>query len=520
MVWPAEAYLLRLLQGEKPMFKKFLFLLLFYSSFLQAETITVTPAMIDAAGKLTIKSHTASAVIFSDGDYSRLTEFDVSYNPLLSSLTIPGTLTALRRLNVFGNPLLSSLTIPETLTALRVLDVYGNPLLPSLTIPDTLTALRKLHVSDNRLLPSLTIPGTLTALRELSVSYSPLLTSLTMDNAMINRSHRLARVTPRTPQSLAIAARQPYTRIHFETEDVTVMAAGGGGGAHAGQEALTAEREQIMTGWRNFSALHRDLLKASLPRTQLEADPLFDDDIYPKMSTQLLDFIGKNSDPKIKFKLQVALQGLDLLHGDLSAPTYHGVDRRRYRTTTADDRMPTSLQVFVLLYRIAENREEQFTQAGAETFVRGFLAETYGSKFARFKSDFPKYAHYALLGEILKPTDKKGQRLVSALARLIRGEENDDHTVFGDKIPSKIIKKMAKQFGYKSRQDVYNPLYEALFMTLRGHNYHFYKESEVHKPACPFGGYLQLLRVLADPSFELTGSSSFGGIEITSCGPE
>ena len=148
------------------------------------------------------------------------------------------------------------------------------------------------------------------------------------------------------------------------------------------------------------------------------------------------------------------------------------------------------------------------------------MGETYGSKFARFKSDFPKYAHYTLLGEVLKPTDKKGQRLVSALARLIRGEENDDHKVFGDKIPSKIIKKMAKQFGYKSTQDIYNPLYEALFMTLRGHNNHFYKESEVHKPACPFGGYLQLLRVLADPSFELTGASSFGGIEITSCGPE
>ena len=235
------------------------------------------------------------------------------------------------------------------------------------------------------------------------------------------------------------------------------------------------------------------------------------------MRDQLLHFISQNADPKIKFTLQVALQGLNLLHGDPTAPTYHGVERSRYRTTTADAGIPTSLQIFVLLYRIAEKQEHRF----AEAFVRGFLAETYGSKFDRFKSDFPKYAHYALLGEVLKPTDKKGQRLVSALARLIRGEENDDHRVFGDKIPSRLIKKISKQFGYeKTAQEIYNPIYEALFITLRGHNNHFYKESEIHKPACPFGSYLQLLRVLADPSFELTGTSAFGGIVITSCGPE
>ena len=52
-----------------------------------------------------------------------------------------------------------------------------------------------------------------------------------------------------------------------------------------------------------------------------------------------------------------------------------------------------------------------------------------------------------------------------------------------------------------NKKDQMNPLIEAMFMTMRGHNIKLLDESEPNKPACTFGSYLNMLRVLAEPSF-------------------
>jgi hypothetical protein len=117
------------------------------------------------------------------------------------------------------------------------------------------------------------------------------------------------------------------------------------------------------------------------------------------------------------------------------------------------------------------------------------------------------------------------------LAEYLKGETHPEaDKVLGPSMKKAmpILKQMGKQYHshsfqeFKSKRkdsssykDVFNPLIEALFMTIRGHNDHLNDEGEASRPACAEGSYLHMLRSIAE--VDLPGSEHFGAVEIVRC---
>ena len=75
-------------------------------------------------------------------------------------------------------------------------------------------------------------------------------------------------------------------------------------------------------------------------------------------------------------------------------------------------------------------------------------------------------------------------------------------------------------FLKEEKQDISNPLIEALFMTMRGHNVHLSKQDEPSNPACAQGACLQLLEALGEVTRNEHIQNAIAGVEIVNCGDQ
>ena len=70
----------------------------------------------------------------------------------------------------------------------------------------------------------------------------------------------------------------------------------------------------------------------------------------------------------------------------------------------------------------------------------------------------------------------------------------------------------------ETKREVFNPLVEALFMTMRGHNNGLLNPNEPNEPACAQGAYLQLLQALGEVTRNEHMQHVIAGTEIDNCG--
>jgi hypothetical protein len=430
-------------------------------SFELENELTMLPAEIanlTALTDLDLRGNKLTSIPDSIGGLTALTNLILSHNKLTSIPDSIGRLTALTRLDLRDNKLTFIPNSIGGLTALTRLDLRANKLT---FIPNSiggLTALTDLDLYANKLTSIPDSIGDLTSLAQLNVCYNHTLASLPLPNSMINRSHQLAFVTPRTPQMLAQTARNLTSGIQFEAEDVMVMPHDGGNPATGGQEALTAMRNEITQRWRTYAQSHTALLTELMP-AKVDAARDFSE-LYPELSSFFNNqienyteekeglFISLNTkqnqellarllrlpqeeattlkrqhpnldqlqtlsiERKENFRLVTALRGLKLLNGDPQMPTHHISTHESYRNREYQG-MPNTLQLVVFLYRVLQQKTE-------ETYIRKWLAE----KFARGMEKFPLKTHFpqGSIGEVL--ASDKSPLLISGIMEVHQKGDN------------------------------------------------------------------------------------------------
>ena len=180
--------------------------------------------------------------------------------------------------------------------------------------------------------------------------------------------------------------------------------------------------------------------------------------------------------------------------------------------------LPNIRQVFSLAYRLMTR------QFNTESFIKFWLAENY------FKPEQWQELQVATLqirsinkalDSVLKQpnitnalsVDEKlsAPPFVGGIVKLLNGES--DYTI----LPPKKLKILIKAF-YGSLNDKLNPLVEALFMIMRGHNIKITDKDEPNKPACAKGAYLGILKAVGELSdIQDIAGISLAGVEIVDC---
>jgi hypothetical protein len=488
-----------------------------------------------------------------------LTALNLSRNNLTEIPATIGNLTALTRLDLSHNIKLTE--IPATignLTALTELYIENNNLTALPAEIGNLTALNCLNLSDNKLTSLPTEIGNLTALNCLHLSNNPL-AALPLSNHMVNRSHALAFVTPRTPQAYAEVARQRVFPIQFEAEEITETPRGGAL-AVVGQEALTAQRGVVIHNWQTFVAHNEDLTHRYLPHSPSVAATEFAA-FFPEMKVYLtrkqdqyteekrhlflsldtpehrsalstfprikeedkvrffathptfLHFNALHIERQAHFRFHTALRGLKLLVGDVTMPHHRVSSREAYRTWHYQD-MPESLQLFVFAYKLALR---PMPEALSQELVKTWLAETYNSadKMKTFHEKFPRL-NQADIGQVLASQD--GQDFVAFLASHLQEQEPTvkSRVILTNPGAMKAAIHIVNGIQKDQRDQAFTPLVEALMMTMRGHNSHLDLVEEPDRPACADGSYLHMLNAVSEIARH-QGFRGAAGVELHDC---
>lgn len=516
--------------------------------------LVVTPAHVPDDGQLVIRQFASLQHIEFMGDFTTLRELYVQDNAELTTLELlPATFPVLRELGLQRNEQLPGFTIPGALPAIVQIYITYNPRITSLTIPGTLSTLSTLFAGNNGI-TSLTIPGTLSTFRELVLAGDTSMTTLTFEagefprfmslsamnahltsvhlpDALVRRSHALVALPlPRTPEAVATSMVNSEMYVEFELRDVTENAAPAapaaapaiprgiaapaaprGDIAVTGQEALTRMRAEIQQNWQTFAQANRDSIRAFLP-SAADAPAAFSivyEEMRAKIEEKLPFLKGKK-----RFRLETALQGLRLLNGDEAIHTFADLPHESYRTGYGHQD-PNNLQLFVFAYRMLA----QQPMLEGEFFVRAWLAETYPTpaKMEAFHQAFP-HATESEIGQVLRTDNQAGIRLVSVLTHYMMGETSPyAQAVVGDsmnKSVKRMIQILQKDYHVQQWVDTFNPLIEALFMTMRGHNTNIELATEPNRTACPDGANLNILRAMPASG---VGRGSFASIAVAPC---
>ena len=466
-----------------------------------------------------------------------------------------GALTALTRLYLSNNQLTALPAEIGALTALTTLYLRDNQLTVLPAEIGALRALTTLNLSNNQLTALPAEIGALTALTSLDLKQNGL-TQLQLPNAMINRSHELAFIVPRTLEVLANVANR--CTLYFEAEDVTQRPSQAGAIAVVGQEALTAERERVIENWHATVAAHSDILARLLPHTgELAAAqfPLIFQELHTflerKMATYnegkegsfcSLDtkenqaallafsrvtaagrstFFEKHPTFSQYYELHLlrqsnfcwntALRGLRLLNGDKLLPHHRISNRESYRTWHYQG-MPENLQLVVFAYQLAmEESVETLSQ-----LVRTYLGEEYRGEgqMASFCHMFSTFTQ-SDMGQVLASPD--GELFVTDLARIILGNFEEAQSAAIITLGSlKNPNNLAQKIGLSRKEARLKPLVEALMMTMRGHNKNLTRVEEPDAPACSEGSYLHILNAISEMMRNIGWQSQLP-VEIQPC---
>ena len=183
----------------------------------------------------------------------------------------------------------------------------------------------------------------------------------------------------------------------------------------------------------------------------------------------------------------------------------------KYRETDIEG-MPKNLQLLVFLMKLTERSlTPSFREYVAAKIVEPRME---GTKFVKITKTqlaeiFPHAGKYSSVAEYLGSTDG-----ISDLERLARSEDG-----LKTANQKKFRQSLRREYIKIQDKDRFAAVVEALSMTMRGHNRNLTKRDEAHKPACPFGAYLNILKAFADPTLglETDALSALSGVTIQRC---
>ena len=496
--------------------------------------------------KINLSNNQLESLPVEIGNLVALTILDLSNNQLQALPVEIGNLVALTMLYLSSNQLQALPVEIGNLVALTTLNLFNNQLQALPVEIGNLVALTTLYLSSNQLQALPVEIANLVALTTLDLSYNQL-QALNLPNSMINRSHQLAFVTPRTPANLAQVANTQSLR--FEADEVTERAGVAAGRMDVGrmnvvgQEALTAQRHRIIENWGAFAAQNVALLQKYLPSTLDDARgqfaPIFqsleqyfagkqneekDAILLPLESENNLTllrqyrslrtdadrtgFHAKHPDFRAfysavlakerRFRLKAAWMGARLVNQDQTAP-HHAISyREAYQTWHYQGAIPTTLQLVVFTYNITGSPEWK------APFIRNWLSENVTIEECNL---FFPFIRASSIGEALDSFEMRA--LVVALADNIE----DDFSAFrlNEQNAFCFFRKLDAMHK-KMKDQENNAVTEVLFMAMRGHNNSLLDWKETHKPACADGVYLHAVNA----ALEAAGSQALA-VEIAPC---
>lgn len=233
--------------------------------------------------------------------------------------------------------------------------------------------------------------------------------------------------------------------------------------------------------------------------------------------TQQIHAIHAISNATCKFKISQAQKALMLLNGDESIERHAISSIQDYQNYQMQS-LPNIRQAFILAYRLMTR------QFNLENFVKLWLVEQYRkqeswqefqAKTFKIKELFPTLdpiLRQADIGSSLAMDEAKGSPFIKEILRLLNGES--DFLV----LPPKEFKALTKAL-YSYLNDQLNPLIEALFMIMRGHNKKLTDITEPNRPACARGAYVGILKAIGEiPDFQGIAENRLAGLEIIECG--
>jgi hypothetical protein len=259
------------------------------------------------------------------------------------------------------------------------------------------------------------------------------------------------------------------------------------------QEALLRQRELVIKAFKELalSEATAQLVTANLPVTESNIKEKFIN-AAADMQTLLEQALAMN-DLKFtdgqKFRLKTALRSLLLLKGNDDKIERHVTSSLESYANYAYHGLPNIRQLFVLAYNLLSGPNVEQQQ---KEFVVAYLANS--DRWNTVKTIFD-------IKNTLGQELQKSNNVVNALCNLMKDPElKKDHGLSIHQLKalySKIMPKIKNDFAL-IRLEKLNPLTEALFMIMRGHNNGLENSKEDNEPACAEGAYLNIMKVFEE----------------------
>ena len=489
----------------------------------------------------------------------------VDSNPALTTLTLQD-LPALQGLVIHSNNVLANLAV-EGLPLLKMVWVNKNPALITLTLQD-LPALQGLVITSNNVLANLAVEGLhllraikvesndalsiltlqdLPVLQGLIIHSNNILTNLTLEDLLIlsslelHNNNKLRKVKASRNQDRQTFEYNHIIDMHDDEDDVNqILDFLNPNVAQAqaiiGQEAIVRGQKLFIAVYKSFVESANNKLFLNFIPQEGEVQQCFTRDtgamfVFLK---EYQDSLGLRSDLDSvtkRFRAEQALIGVQLLQGknkdyqDVDIPNHEISLHASYPVYKLRNDLPNIKQLFCFVYGAAQAKYDEIWSKNVGYFAQVWIAENFGDI-----RNFSECANFNDTGPFL--LSDKGSELIEKITKSIKSGGNT--FIFGIN-ESNINKKIMQNFkiSYKllesfqqsplfeslkeTKQDALNPLIEALFMTMRGHNINFDEQDEPNKPACAQGAYLQLLQALGEVVNNRNMQNAIAGIEIVSC---
>ena len=464
-------------------------------------------------------------------------------NNVLANLAVEG-LPLLKMVWVNKNPALITLTLQD-LPALQGLVITSNNVLANLAV-EGLHLLRAIKVESNDALSILTLQD-LPVLQGLIIHSNNILTNLTLEDLLIlsslelHNNNKLRKVKASRNQDRQTFEYNHIIDMHDDEDDVNqILDFLNPNVAQAqaiiGQEAIVRGQKLFIAVYKSFVESANNKLFLNFIPQEGEVQQCFTRDtgamfVFLK---EYQDSLGLRSDLDSvtkRFRAEQALIGVQLLQGknkdyqDVDIPNHEISLHASYPVYKLRNDLPNIKQLFCFVYGAAQAKYDEIWSKNVGYFAQVWIAENFGDI-----RNFSECANFNDTGPFL--LSDKGSELIEKITKSIKSGGNT--FIFGIN-ESNINKKIMQNFkiSYKllesfqqsplfeslkeTKQDALNPLIEALFMTMRGHNINFDEQDEPNKPACAQGAYLQLLQALGEVVNNRNMQNAIAGIEIVSC---
>ncbi len=444
------------------------------------------------------------SIVFPKGMVS-LKTFELSSNKLSALVTMPEGMTNLQTLKLNGNRFLKSIVFPKDMESLKSLELINNRLLASIVIPTGMTSLHTLKVNNERsALQSIAIPSDMTNLRTLDLSSNPNLQFLELPDGIENLQTIDLRNTSISLNDI-VALRHRYPGVvlsNFDQQANQQIVA---------QELLVQKRASIRKAYEELATNEAtaQLISANLPTIETTKEKFFyaAADVKSTLGQALSMNDLKFTDGQ-QFRLVSAVRSLRLLQGDSSIEK-HGISSLESYATYVYPSLPNIRQLFVLAYNLLSGSNVEQQQ---KEFVASYLVnnDKWNAVKTIFKID-------DALGVVLQKPNNVVDTLCALMANSNEAEQKMAELQGKNSIIFRNLMKGIKKDFLTTKLDKLNPLVEALFMIMRGHNDKLENSNEPNKPACAEGAYLNIMKILREIEKTKNAMEVIGNIQITLC---